>query len=108
VIDDPFVIYEIQEDTQSYTSASNNAINKVAGTLWTTPGGNTTTGVSTTQMKVSTVVTNALRPMRLLRYSAKVDNFGWVAGDNPTYAKWDVILTNSDLFGSAIMTQEGG
>jgi hypothetical protein len=99
VIDDPFVVYQIQENGQSYTSAASNAINKTVGTLYT--AGSTTTGVSGTQLKSADVQTAAARPMRVLRYSPDVNNFGFVAADNPSNAKFDVLLVNSDLFASA-------
>ena len=105
VVDDPFVIYESQEDTSTYTSTSSNGLNKVVGTLYT--AGNTTTGMSKSVLKAASVVTNALRPFRLYRYLPTINNFGWVAADTPTYARWEIFATNSDLFGSAIMTQEG-
>lgn len=105
VVDDPFVIYTVQEEAQSYTSASNNAINKSAGTDYV--AGSTTTGVSGMTLKSSDVQTAAARPFRILRYTGTVDNFLWVAADNPSYAKFDVLLANSDLYGTAAMTTFG-
>lgn len=95
VIDDPSVIYLAQENGQSYTTAANNAINKTVGTAYT--AGSTTTGLSGTQLKSSDVQTAAARPFRILRYSPLVDNFGWVAADNPSYAKMEVMLVNTDM-----------
>lgn len=105
VVDDPFVIYTVQEAAQSYTSTTNNAINKSAGTAYV--AGSTTTGVSGMTLKSSDVQTAAVRPFRILRYTATVDNFNWVAADNPSYAKFDVLLSSNDLFGSAAMTNFG-
>ena len=105
VVDDPFVIYTVQENAQGYTSASNNGINKSAGTAYT--AGSTTTGVSGMQLKTSDIQTAAARPFRILRYTQTVDNFLWAAADNPSYAKYDVLLANSDLYGTAAMTTFG-
>lgn len=105
VVDDPFVIYTVQEDAQSYTSASNNAINKSAGTYYV--AGSTTTGVSRMTLKSSDVQTAAVRPFRILRYTQTVDNFNWVAADNPSYAKFDVLLSSNDLYATAVMTNFG-
>lgn len=99
VIDDPFVIFEVQEDGQSYTSGTANAINKTCGTVYT--AGSTVTGVSKVQLKSSDVQTAAVRPMRILRYAKEVDNFNWVASDTVTYAKFEVVMSNSDLWGMA-------
>jgi hypothetical protein len=105
VVDDPNVIYTIQENAQGYTSTTSNAINKSAGTAYT--AGSTITGVSGMQLKTSDVQTAAARPFRILRYTQTVDNFNWVAADNPSYAKYDVMLANSDLYGQAAMTTFG-
>lgn len=104
VCDDPWVIYTVQEDGQSWTSTTTNAINKTVGTAYT--AGSATTGVSGMQMKSSDVQTAAARPFRVLRYTETVNNFDWTASDTPTYAKFDVLLTNSDLFNAA-MTNNG-
>lgn len=105
VVDDPFVIYTIQENTQGYTSTTANGINKSAGTAYT--AGSTTTGVSGMQLKTSDIQTAAARPFRILRYTQTVDNFNFVAADNPSYAKYDVLLANHDIFGQAAMTTFG-
>jgi hypothetical protein len=105
VVDDPFVVFTVQEEAQSYTSTTANAINKSAGTDYI--AGSTTTGVSGMTLKSSDVQTAAVRPFRILRYTQTVDNFNWVAADNPSYAKFDVILSSNDLFGSAAMTNFG-
>lgn len=105
VVDDPFVIYTIQENAQGYTSTTANAINKSAGTAYT--AGSTTTGISGMQLKTSDVQTAAARPWRILRYTQTVDNFNFVAADNPSYAKYDVMLANHDVYGQAAMTTFG-
>lgn len=94
VIDDTRVVFEVQETGNSYTSASTNGIGANADIAYT--AGNTTTGLSGTQLS-ATVVTNAARPFRRLNYTKRVDNFGFASTDSSSYAKIDVMIINSDL-----------
>lgn len=94
VVDDPAVIFEAQESGNSYTSATSNGINKCMDISYT--AGNTTTGVSGTQLS-GTATTSGVKPFRLLRYTQRVDNFNFTAADSSSYAHWDVIIANSDL-----------
>lgn len=105
VVQDYGVIFQVQEDGNSYTSASNNGLNKTADIAYT--AGNTTTGVSKAQLDSSDVQTAAARPLRLMRYSQMPDNFGFSASDSTSYAKFDVLIANSDL-AQAVATQYGG
>lgn len=94
VVDDTSVIFEAQESAQSWTSASSNAIGKTADVSYA--AGSTTTGISGAQIS-STAQTAAVRPWKYLNLSQRVDNFGFVAADNPSYAKYDLMINNSDL-----------
>lgn len=95
VIDDPDVIFEAQEETGGYTTASNNFIGKAIGTDYV--AGSTITGVSKATIKSSDAVTNAVRPWKVLRFVPRPDNFGFVAADNPTYAKYELLPFSWDL-----------
>lgn len=104
IADNPLVTFEVQEDGNSYTSASSNAVNKTADVAYT--AGNTSTGVSGAQLDSSDVQTAAARPFRVLRYNPRVDNFGFASTDTLSYAKFDVVIANSDLV-QATATQYG-
>ena len=95
VIDDPSVIFEAEEETGGYTSASNNIIGKAIGTDYV--AGSTITGVSRATIKSSDSQTAAVRPFKVLRFVPRPDNFGFSAADNPTYAKYEILPFNWDL-----------
>lgn len=95
VIDDPNVIFEAQENAGGYTSTSNNFIGKGIGTAYT--AGSTITGVSGAQLKSSAVVTAAAAPFKVTRFLPRVDNFGFAAADNPTYARYELLPFHWDL-----------
>ena len=95
VVDDYKVIFEVQESgTNSYTSASSNAINKLIDIAAT--AGSTTTGVSGFTVDAATVATTN-KPFRILRLTQKPDNFLSTASDTAPYWHWDVMMANSDL-----------
>jgi hypothetical protein len=95
VVDDYTTIFEVQESsTNSYTSASNNGINKLIDIAAT--AGSTTTGVSGFTVDGSTVATTN-KPFRILRLTQKPDNFLSTASDTSPYWHWDVMMANSDL-----------
>lgn len=104
VVQDYGVIFEAQENAQSYTTAASNGLNKTTDIAYT--AGSTTTGISKAELSSSGVQVAAARPFRLLRYTQRPDNFGFVAADNPSYAKFDILLANSDL-AQAVATQFG-
>ena len=104
VVQDPGVIFTAQEDGQSYVSASDNALNRTSDVAYT--AGSATTGVSGAQLDSSDVQEAAARPWRYLRYTQRPDNFGFVAADTLSYAKFDVLMANSDLV-QAVATQYG-
>lgn len=104
VVQDYGVVFEAQEDGNSYTSASSNGLNKTTDIAYT--AGNSTTGVSGAQVDSSEFQTAAARPLRALRYTQRVDNFGFSAADSTSYAKMDILLANSDL-AQAVATQYG-
>lgn len=95
VIDDPDVIFEAQEEAGGYTSASNNFIGKAIGTDYV--AGSTITGVSASTIKSSDSQTAAVRPWKVVRFVPRVDNFNFVAGENPTYAKYEILPFYWDL-----------
>ena len=105
VVQDYGVVFTGQEDGNSYTSASSNGLNKTTDIAYT--AGSSTTGVSGAQIDSSDVQTAAARPIRLLRYTQSPDNFGFVAADTLSYAKFDFLIANSDL-AQAVATQYGG
>lgn len=104
VVQDYGVIFTAQEDGQSYVSASDNALNRTSDVAYT--AGSALTGVSAAQLDSSDVQEAAARPWRYLRYTQSIDNFGFVAADTPSYAKFDVLIANSDLV-QATATQYG-
>ena len=104
VVHDYHVIFTGQEDGQSYVSATNNALNRTADIAYT--AGSSTTGISGAQMDSSDVQEAAARPLRMLRYTQSPDNFGFVAADTLSYAKFDMLIANSDL-AQATATQYG-
>jgi len=96
VVDDIDVVFEVQESgTNSYTSASNNAINKLLDV--SAGSGSTTTGLSTyTVVGSSAATTN--KPFRVLRLSQRPDNWLSLASDTTPNWHWDVIMANCDLW----------
>ncbi len=95
VVDDLDVIFEAQEITgNAYTTAADCPVNKAVDISYV--AGNTTTGVSKSGT-TSTFTTSGVKPFRCLRLTQRVDNFGFAAGETNSYAKWDLLIANSDL-----------
>ena len=105
VADDPNVIFSAQESAGSYVSASNNMIGRVVGTSYT--AGSTITGVSRSTLNSADSVTNATRPWKVVRFVPSVDNFNFVAGENPTNARYEILPFNWDLSLSYAATTSG-
>jgi len=83
VVDDPFVIFEVQEDSDGGSIAATSvglAANFVNG------GGSTTTGLSGVELDSSDVSTDTAGQLRILRAVNRPDN---ALGDN---CKWEVLL----------------
>ena len=95
IIDDYTCIFEAEESGNGYTSATSNAVNKNIDIVYT--AGSTTTGVSGVAVDATTVVTNAVKPFQVLRYSQRIDNFNFVAADTNSRAHYDLKIQNSDL-----------
>ena len=104
VVQDYGVVFTAQEDGNSYVSSTDNFLNRTADIAYT--AGSALTGVSAAQIDSSDVQEAAARPLRGLRYTQTVDNFGFVAADSLSYAKFDVLIANSDLV-QATATQYG-
>lgn len=104
VVEDPEVVFEAEESGNSYTSITSNAVNKVIDIVYT--AGNQTSGISKVKPDATTVVTNAVKPFRVLRYTQRPDNFNFAAADTNSYAHLDLLMNSSDLLG-ALPTQEG-
>ena len=88
VIDSPFVVYEIQEDSGGGSvAAASVGLNceVIVGS------GNTTTGLSAMELDTSEVATTATLPMQILRLVDREDN---AIG---THAKWLVRLNTASL-----------
>lgn len=83
VVDDPGVIFEIQEDSTGTALAVTDVGNNF---LFTTESGDTTTGHSTVELDRSESGTTITDPIRLLRL---VDRPGNALGD---YAKWEIMI----------------
>lgn len=96
VVEDWDVVFEVEESTNSYTSTSNNGINKVADIVYT--AGNQTTGIAQVKLDSTTVSTGAVKPFRIIRYTEKPDNFNFTSSDTNSRAHFDVMINNSDLF----------
>jgi len=87
VVDDPYVIFEAQEDSVGAAiavTAVGNSIDVVVGS------GSTTTGLSGMELDSSTAVAGAAQ-CRLLRIVDREDN---VLGDN---CKWEVLLVEHEM-----------
>ena len=96
VCDDYMTIFEVQESgTNSYTSASSNAINQLIE-IGTVSSGNTTTGLSGYTV-VGSLVATTNYPFRILRLTQKPDNFNSLAATTTPNWHWDVMMANSDL-----------
>ena len=95
VVDNPLTVFEAQEDGNDYVSASDNSVNKLSDIVYAV--GNTTTGISGVMLDSSGITTGGVLPFRVLRYSGRVDNFNFAAGETNSYAKLDVLIANSDL-----------
>ncbi len=95
VVDDPNVIFEAQEDAGGYVSASNNLLGRAIGTDYV--AGSTITGVSQATIKSSDVQNAAVRPWKVVRFVPRPDNFNFVAGENPTNAKYEILPFYWDL-----------
>lgn len=93
IVDDINVIFEAQESGNAYVTAANNAVNKTSDITYA--AGNTLTGVSAVYL--NTPATSGVKPLRILRYSQRVDNFNFTASDTNSYAHFDVAIANSDL-----------
>lgn len=96
VVDDMDVSMEAEETGNTYTSASNNAINKVIDIAYT--AGSQLTGISAVVVDAATVSVAAVKPFRVLRYTQRVDNFNFTASDTNSRAHLDLMINNSDLF----------
>lgn len=104
VTQDPNIVYTVQEDGNSYVSTSSNALNKTVDITYT--AGSAITGISGVQIASASAQTSVALPIRVLRYTQTVDNFGFSASDTLSYAKFDVLSANSDLV-QAVATQFG-
>lgn len=93
VVDDAAVIFVAQEAGQAYVDNTNNGVNKTSDLTYA--AGSTITGLSGAYL--NTPATSGVKAFRILRYTQTPDNFGFVAADNPSYAKFDVMIANSDL-----------
>lgn len=71
-------------------------IGRLAGATISASQGSTTTGVSNALL-TSGVVTNALRPWKVLRFVPRIDNFNFVAAENPTNARYEILPFYWDL-----------
>jgi hypothetical protein len=95
VVDDTNVVFETQEDGNDWASTSDNSIGKVGDFQYA--AGSTTTGISGSMLDSSDVGTGAVRPFKVLNLSQRVDNFGFTASDTLSYAKYDVVIINTDM-----------
>lgn len=93
VVDNPLVLFDVQEQVNSYTSASNNAINKVGDVAYVS--GNTTTGIS--KCEIGGIATGAVLPFRVFGFARNPDNFNFSASDAATNAHYQVLINNTDL-----------
>lgn len=96
IMEDPYVVFEAEESGNGYTSTTVNSINKVGDIAYT--AGSTLTGISKVVLDATTVSVAAVKPFRYLRYTAKVDNFNFVAADGSSRAHYDVMINSSDLY----------
>ena len=95
VVDDYTVVFEAEETGNGFTSATANAVNKNIDIAYT--AGSQLTGISAVVVDAATVVTNAVKPFQVLRYSQRVDNFNFVAADTNSRAHYELKIQNSDL-----------
>ena len=102
IVDDATVIFEVEEaGTNSYTSSSSNGVNKGIDIVYT--AGNTTHGLAAVKVDGGTVGITQL-PFRLLRNTQKVDNFSYASTDSVSKIHWDVMMMNSDLGSTGVVT----
>ena len=97
VVDDYMTIFEAQQIGNGWTTGTANSVNASADIDYT--AGSTITGISGVQVAASS--TGQL-PLRVLRYTQRVDNFNFTASDTNAYAKLDVMLFASDLAQSKV------
>lgn len=95
IIDDYTTVFEVEETGNGYTSTTVNAVNKNIDIVYV--AGSTTTGVAGVTVDATTVSTSAVKPFQVLRYTQRIDNFGFVAADANSRAHYDVKVQNSDL-----------
>lgn len=95
VIDNPNVVFDMQEDGNDYVSASDNPVNKLSDIAYT--AGNTTTGISKVELDSSGITTGGVLPFRVLGFSRRVDNFDFTAASTNSFAHYMVTIANSDL-----------
>lgn len=93
IVDDYNVIFEAQELGNAYVDATDNAVNKTSDITYT--AGNQLTGVSA--VVLNTPAISGVKPLRITRYTARVDNFNFTAADTNSYAHFDVMIANSDM-----------
>lgn len=93
IVDDIDVVFEAQEKANAYVTAADNAVNKTSDITYV--AGNTLTGVS--GVYLNTPATSGVKPLRINRYTQRVDNFGFTAADTNSYASLDVTIANSDM-----------
>ena len=89
VVDDPSVIFEMQEDDADGDTLDADDVGLNASA--TTESGSTTTGQSTVEIDRSTVATTSTFNLKLLRL---VDRPGNAMG---AYSKWEVLINNHGL-----------
>lgn len=95
IVEDFDVVYDVEETGNAYVSTSNNGINKTADIVYA--AGSQVTGISAVTLDATTFQTAAVRPLRTLRYTQRVDNFNFTSGDANSRAHWDILLANPDL-----------
>ena len=91
VVDDPSVIFEIQEDSSTTFTADSVGCNADL----TTESGNTTTGKSTVEIDCATETTTSTLEIRILRLIDRVDN------ELGTYSKWEILI-NVHAYGQGL------
>lgn len=87
VVDDPGVIFEVQEDSSTALTADEVGCNADL----TTESGNTTTGLSTVEINCATETTTSTLEVKILRLVDREDN---ELGD---HAKWLVMFNSHEL-----------
>lgn len=95
IVDDYNIVFEAQEDDNDYVSSTDNSVGKTGDIAYT--AGNQTTGISKAELDSTDFQTASARPFKVLNYTQRPDNFGFVAADTDSFAKEDVMIINSDL-----------